>query len=231
MCHNLVRTQTEVGKLAERRLQSADELVLQLAVQFVAGIFLLHIAAHIRVEQKRVRNAVRIYAGAADGNVHVQTDLVIDHTERNGVRRAEFIVDEFLRIKIIYALIFAGIAAIRKTLANLRKGVFNARTERAGENRRLARSVIGEFTRLRAKLHHSALLHDHHALAVCHRNAGAARDDVVTAARIGGTPARALYTLCDKHLFRHRFAIEKFFPLIRHNTARGADSCLNKTHK
>ena len=44
---------------------------------------------------------LRIYAGAADGNVHVQTDLVIDHTERNGVRRAEFIVDEFLRIKII----------------------------------------------------------------------------------------------------------------------------------
>jgi hypothetical protein len=147
------------------------------------------------------------------------------------LRRAEFIVDEFLRIKIIYALIFAGVAAIRKTLADLRKGVFNTRAQRAGENRRLARSVIGEFARLRAKLHHSALLHDHHALAVCHRNAGAACDDVVTAARIGGTPARVLYTLCDKHLFRHRFAIEKFFPLIRHNTARGADSCLNKTHK
>ena len=50
---DLIRTQLEVGQLAERRLKRADKLGLQLTVKLVAAVFLLHVPAHVGVEEQR----------------------------------------------------------------------------------------------------------------------------------------------------------------------------------
>ena len=50
----LIRAHLKVGEPAECGLQCADEFCLELTVQLVAGVFLLHIAAHVGVEEQRI---------------------------------------------------------------------------------------------------------------------------------------------------------------------------------
>ena len=69
MADDLIRTQFKIGQLAERGLKRADKLGLQLTVKLVAAVFLLHVPAHIGVEEQGICDLVRVYAGAAHRNV------------------------------------------------------------------------------------------------------------------------------------------------------------------
>ena len=137
VCHNLVGAQLKLGQTSECRLQCADKLCFQLAVKLIPGIFLLHVAADVRIEQQRVSDPVRIHARAPHRHVQIQPDLGIHHTEGNGVRGAEFVVDKLLGVEIIHPLILAGISAVGETLTDGPEGLLDALAELAREKGRL----------------------------------------------------------------------------------------------
>ncbi len=170
MCDNLVRAQFQIGKFSERRLQRADKFCFQLAIQLITRILLLHIAADIGIKQHRIRDFIGINAGTADGDIHIQPDLGVYYTERDRVRRAKLVVDQFFGIKVIHPLILPGITSKGEPLANRLKRPQYAAAKASGKNARLCGRVILKFPRLCAQLHNLALFYNHHALSVSDRN-------------------------------------------------------------
>ncbi len=103
----------------------------------------------------------------------------VDHAERDGVRRAELVVDQLLGVEIVDPLILSGVAAVSKALADRLEGLLDALAEVAREDRRLGRAVVCKFAGLGADLDDLALLDDDHALTVGDGDAGTVRYDVV----------------------------------------------------
>ena len=192
MCNDLIGAQLHVGQLGKCRLQCADELGFQLAVQLIAGIILRNISADARVEQQRVGDAVGIHTGAADRHIHIQSDLGIHHTEGDGVGGAKFIVDQLFGIEIIHPLVLSGIAAKGKPFAHSFKGLHDRFAQISVKYAGFGRHIVGILSRFGTDFYNLSLLHDHHALAVCHCNDAAVGDQVVTALCIGRAGAGAL---------------------------------------
>ena len=103
---------------------------------------------------------------AANGDVHVEPDVAVHHTERNRIRRPVFIPHNFFRIEEIDALILGGISAEGKTLTDRLEGIEDSLSKASVENARLRRGVIEKFSRLGTKLRHLALIDDNHALSL-----------------------------------------------------------------
>ena len=93
----------------------------------------------------------------------------------------------------------------------------------------LGGGIEGILARFGAHLHHAALLHDEHALSVCHSNAAAVGDDVVLAV-VGAAAGGALLALDHQHILVQRIAVEKFLPLIGERAAERADTGFDQTH-
>lgn len=108
-------------KLAKGRLKGTDKFCLQLSVQLVSRVFVLHISTHIRIEQQRIADPIRINTRAADRHINIQADLGIHNAERNRIRCAKLVVNQLLCIEIVDSLILTCIAAKCKTLADCRK--------------------------------------------------------------------------------------------------------------
>ena len=219
MRDNLVRTKFHIGKLCKSRLQGADELGLQHIVKLASSVFAGNISANVRVEQKRVGDTVGVNTRAAEGYVNVKTDLGVNNTERNRIRSAEFVVQDFLGVEVVNSLILTGVAAVSETLADGLEGVQNALAEAAGEDTGLRGGIPCEFAGLRTELDNLALLNDDHGLAVCYGDAGTVGNDIVIALRVGRTASDLLLALGNKNVLVHGFAVEEFLPLIRKRAA------------
>ena len=161
------------GDLRKRRPQMRQKLRLQHGIQRIPAIFLRNVSANVRIENKRIRDFIGKNAVQANGYINVESNIPINHTERHGLPRAKLIIQNFFRIKIIYALILSGISAVSKSPPDRFKGFFNARSKRSRKNTRLRGTVICEFARLRADLHNFPLFNDHHALSVRNGDSGA----------------------------------------------------------
>ena len=226
----LIGTQLHIRKLAEGRLERAYKLGLELAVELIAGVLPLNIAADIGVEKQRICDLVRIHARAAHGHIDIKADLAVNDAERDGIGRAELIVDKLLEIKVIHTLILGGVAAVGKALADGLECFLYAAAEAAGENGRLGRCIVCKLARLCADLDDLALLDNDHALTVGNGNARAVGDDVVIPPGVRRAAAGTLLSLCDKHILGYRFAVEKFLPLVCQCAAYGTDACFDKSH-
>lgn len=55
-------------------------------------------------------------------------------------------------------------------------------------------------------------------------------DDVVLAARVGAAVTGALAALAGQDVSRHRFAIDKFLPLVGHDAAGSTQSSFQESH-
>ena len=179
MRHDLVRTEFEVRELSERRLEGGDELALQRRVELAAFIIAFDVSAYVLVEEHRVGDLIGIDAGTSDRDIDIESDLGVHDAERNGICRAELVVEYFLHVEVIDSLILTGVAAVCKALADHLKGFLYVLAEIAGEDRRLCRVVPGELARLSAELDDFALLDNYHALSVGDGDAGTVRDDIV----------------------------------------------------
>ena len=99
--------------LGKGGLQSGEQLGLKLAVDLIARVAIGHVAAHVGVEQQRVGDAVRILAVAANGDVDVQANVVIDHAEGHGRGGAVLVTDDLLGVDEVDTLVLACVAAKR----------------------------------------------------------------------------------------------------------------------
>ena len=174
--------------LGEGGLKRRQKLALQLAVNLLAGIGVLHVAAHIRIEQQRVHHLVAVLTEAADGDVDVNTSAIVHHAEGHGRGRAVLVAHELLDVEVVHTLVHGGLAAEGEALADVLEAGLNRRTQLARENRRFGRRVIGVLARLRAHVNHLALLHDEHALTIGNRDDRAVGDDVIGALGVGRAP-------------------------------------------
>ena len=212
-------------------LQSSQQFGLQLAIQILTSVCLLHIAANIGIKQQRITDVIAVLTEATDGNIHINACTGIHHTERNRAGGAIFVANEFLGVKVIYSLILGRLSTKGKTLANILKSIQNTAAQAATENRGFCRAVVNKFTGLGAEFGNLTLIHDHHTLAVCNSNHGAIGDHILTTLIIAGTTGNTLLALYSQHICFHCVTIKIFLPLIRQDAAQRTNTGFNKAHK
>ena len=131
MRRNLVGAELLVGESAERRLESGDKLCLELHIDFCSLVILFYVAANVGVEEKRVCDFVGIDTAAANGNIEVETDFVINNTEENRVLSTELVVYELLGVEVVNSLVLCGVSAEGETLTDSLEGFLDAVAELA----------------------------------------------------------------------------------------------------
>ena len=104
------------------RLQCREQLALELRVYFVSRVGLLDVAAHVLVEHERVDNPVRVLAVAAHGDVHVQSNVVVDHAEGHRRRRPVLVAHNLLGVEEVDALVLARVTAKREARPHALEG-------------------------------------------------------------------------------------------------------------
>ena len=217
-------------KSSQRRLQGVHQLTLQAGSDLGCVILGGDVAAHVGVEQQRVADAAGEAAVAPQVHRELVAPLLADyHTERNGGGGAVQDLAQLLGVDVVHPLILAGVAAVGKALGYGLEGSCQTVAEVAGEHAGLGGGIEGILARLGAHFHHLALLHDEHALSVCHSNAAAVGDDVVLAV-VGAAAGSALLALDHQHILIQRIAVEKFLPLVCKSSAQCAHTCFDKTH-
>ena len=227
---DLGRTQFHLCQCAERGLQSRNKLCLQLFINDITGISLLHVAADPGIEQQRVGNGVGIHAVAADIHCAAHAQALVHDLEDDGAGRTKFVAHDLLGVEVIHSLILAGVAAVGKALAHGAEGLHQALAEVTRKDGGLSGGVICILTGFGADFHDLALLHDDHALAVGHGNAGAVADHIVAALCVGAASGDPLLTLDHQSVHVQSFTVEKFLPLIGQYTAQCSNTCFNKSH-
>ena len=213
MARNCTVADAHAGNLGKSRLQSRQQLTLQLRIELISGVLIFHISADVHIEQDRILDLVGILTEALDGDIHIQIDIGVDNAERNRVRGTVLIADDILGVEIIDPLIRPGVSAEADTLLERLKAVLDALPEAALENGRLCRGIPLECAGHGTDLNDLALLDDHHALAFVDNNDRAIRNHIV-AAMILAASALALLALLDKNVIRHGRTIEVLLPLI-----------------
>ena len=168
------------GDFREGRLQSCQKLAAELGIDLISRVIFLDVSADVLIKEDRIHHPVGIFAVAADRNIHVETDVLVHHAERDRIRRAVLVSDDLLCIKEVDSLVSRRVAAHRETLSELLKAVPDALSKVSVENTRLCGGIINELTSLRTYLDDSALVNDHHALSLIDRNDGSVGDQVVT---------------------------------------------------
>ena len=211
-------------------MEGSEQLRLQLSVDLIPAVFLFHVAADIGIKQNRVGEPVAVFTETADRDVNIDASPLIHHPEGNGTGSTIFVANDLFGVEIIDPLILSCFAAKSKPLSDLGKGIFNAFTQVACEKGGSDRGVIDKFARNGADIHHLAVLHNTHALAVGHRHHRAVGDDVGAALGVGATAGRPFLSLAHQYIHRNRFAIKIFLPLVGHYAARGAQCRFNKSH-
>ena len=216
--------------LGKGGLQGGEQLGLKLAVDLIARVAIGHVAAHVGVKQQRVGDAVRILAVAAHGDVDVQANVVIDHAEGHRRGGAVLVADDLLGVDEVDALVLARVAAKGKTAADIGEGLLDGVAQIAAKDARLAAGIEDELTGLQRDFDDLAVLHHEHALAVVDGDDRAVGDDVVLAVRVGAAATGALAALAGQDVSRHRFAVDKFLPLVGHDAAGSSQSSFQESH-
>ena len=212
------------------RLQGVHQFTLQPGCDLGCVILGRDVATHVGVEQQRVADAAGEAAVAAQIDRELVAPLLADHhPEGDGGGGAVQDLAQLLGVDVVHPLVLAGVAAIGKALGYGLEGCCQTIAEVAGEHAGLGGCVKGEFARFGAHLHHAALLHNEHALSVCHGDAAAVGNDVVLAV-VGAAAGGALLALDHQHIFVQRIAVEKFLPLVCKGSAQCAHTCFDKTH-
>ena len=221
-----------LGNLCERRLKCGQQFALELAVDLVAGVIALHVAADVGIEQHWVGHAIAVFAEAADGNVHVQADVIVHHPEGHRAGRSVFVAQDFLGIEEIDPLIPAGLAAEGKAVeGGFQNGFHLLAIERPVEDTGFAALFKDILARLGAKVHDFSLIHDHHALAVGHGDDTAVRDDIVVLTPTAAEAGLYLF-LClrRQHVIRQGVHVKILFPLAGQRAARRVQCSRNQSH-
>ena len=216
MSRNVAVTDAQIGNLCKSRLQCCQKLCFQHAVNIISGVVICNITADIGVEQKRIYDLVRIFSIAAKCDINIQSDIIINDTERNRIHRTIFIAEDFLCIDEVYTLILSRITTHGNTFADQGKGLFDVISETAIENTWLRRSIVYKFTGLCADFDDLTLIDDQHTLTVVDSNDRAVGNNIILTPCIAACTfiARALFPFCYQYICCHGVAVKILTPLI-----------------
>ena len=230
MVHQLVGAKLQLGHTPDSRHECRNELGLELTVQLGAFVTACHVAADVGVEQDGIGDAVGVGSVDAQAHIAVDADAAVHNAEINGRCGPELVVQNFLGVEVVHALILARVSAVGEALSDCGKGLFKRVAEFACENARFTGAVPCEFARFGADLRNLPLIHDNHALSVRHGDAGAVGNDVVVPLGVGGAAGSLLLSPHDQRVFIQSIAVEEFLPLVGKHAASRAESRLNQSH-
>ena len=219
---------TELGKGG---LEGRHQVRSQRPIQRRTRVFLRDVAADIGVKQEGVHDPVAVFPKTADGDIHVDGSALIHHPESDRFGGAVFVAHDLLGIEIVDPLVLGRLSAEGEALSHVLKHTLDRFAQIPGENAGLCGHIVGVFPRLGAHVHHLALLHNEHTLAVCHRNDRAVGDDVVVPLAVAGAACDLLFSLDCQDVRRDGFAIEKFLPLIGQRAADRSECSFDQSHR
>ena len=105
MVDNRAVADAHIGDLTERGLKSCQKLGAQLVLDAVSCIVAVDISADVLIEQDRIADSVSIFAEAADRDINIETDILVDYAERNRIGCSVLVADDVLGVKIVNPLI------------------------------------------------------------------------------------------------------------------------------
>lgn len=211
-------------------LQGGEQLGLKLAVDLVARVAIGHVAAYIGVEQQRVGDAVRILAVAAHGDVDVQADVVIDHAEGHGRGGAVLVADDLLGVDEVDTLVLARVAAKGKAAADIGEGLLDGIAQVAAKDARLAAGIEDELAGSSAT---STILPFCTTSIPCPSLTAMTEPLEMTLSLprvLELRPPALPSVLAGQDVSRHRFAVDKFLPLVGHDAAGSSQSEFQESH-
>ncbi len=161
-----------------------------------------------------------------------EADVVIHHAEGHRAGRSVFVAQNLLGVEEIDALILSGLTAEGKAVkGGLQNGLGLFAVQRAVEDARLAVLLEDILARLGAEIHDLTLIHNHHALAVRHRDDAAVGNHVVILVAAAAEAALDLFLrLRRQHIVRQRIHVKIFLPLAGERAAGGVQCCCNQSH-
>ena len=214
----------------EGGLEGGEQLAFQLAVQLHAIVFVRHVAADVGVEQQGVHQLIAVFAEAADGNIDIDAGPLVHNPEGHGRGRTILVADKLLGVEIVDSLILGGLAAKGETLAHILERRLDVLAQIPGENRGLGGHVVSILAGFGANVHHLALLHDHHALAVGNGDDRAVGDDVVASLGVAGAAGGALLPLHRQHVRGDGLTVKILLPLVGQHAACRTQCSFNQSH-
>ena len=216
------------AELGKSRCQGHEQFAFHLAVQGFPAVFVEIVPGHVGIEQDGVRDPVAVFPEAPEPDGQHLASGIILHLEGDFAGGPVFVPDQFLGIEIVYPLILTGIPAEGEPFPQLFENVLHIVFQIPGEDGRFSAFVVGVFPRFCTQIHHLAVFHDHHALAVVHSDPGSVADDVVVA--LVGAPAPGPFLAFHHQDVRCHLAVEKLFPLIGQHAAYSAHPCFDQSH-
>lgn len=96
-----------LGDLSKRGLESSQDLSLEHAVDIGTVEGLAEVSAYISIEQNRVCYTEGVLAVAAQGNIDIKADIVVNHAEWDRVHSTVAVAHDFLDVYIVNALVMA----------------------------------------------------------------------------------------------------------------------------
>ena len=223
-------TDTHFRDLCECGLQGGEQLRLHLPRDLLGLKVLADVAADIGIEQHGVFQADAVLAEAADGDIDVDARPLVHHPEGDGAWGSVLVAGELLGVEIVDALVLGGLAAEGEALADVLEHALDGFPQIAGEEAGLGGHIVGVLARLGAHIHHLALLHDEHTLAVGHGDDRAVGDDVVIPLGVAGAACGLLLSLYRQHIRGDGFTVEEFLPLVGHHAAGCAQCSFDQSH-
>ena len=207
------------------RLQCGKKLCLKHAVNLIPLIIIGYISADISIEQQWIYNLIRILSITANGNIYIQTYVLIHNTKRNWISRSIFISYNFFRIKEIYPLVFPCLASETKPFSDRKKSILNICTKTSIENTWLCRSVVDKFSRLCTNIHNLALVYNNHTLSFIHSYNRTITDNVLRTFGIASPSCYSFLAFFYQNLRPYGITMKIIPPLICQYTIKCTCSC------
>ena len=211
-------------------LKGGQQLRAHLACQLLHLVVLADVAADVGVEQQGILQPDAVFPEALDADVHIDARPRVNYPEGDRAGGAVLVAGEFLGVEIVHPLVLGGLAAEGEALADVAEYLTDALSQAACKNAWLRGGVVDKFAGFGADLHHLALLHDEHTLAVRHGDERAGGDDVFIALIVAGTAGDFFLSLHRQNVRGECLAVKIFLPLVGHDPAGRACRCFHQSH-
>ena len=165
-----------------------------------------------------------------DGNVHIQTNVLVYHTEWHRCHSSVLIADQFLNIHIVNSLLCGCHTTKADTLTQFLKGCLNILTQAAIEQAWLCTGVIQKLSCLCTHIYDLPLIHNQHTLSICHTDDRTIGDHVAVTAFLEQLILLSLVSSCHQNICRKGITVKIISPGIGQYAGCGCQCCTNQTH-
>ena len=189
MSRNLTVADILGRDLSKCILQRGQYACFELTVNLITSVLVSYIGGNVCIEENWIGDAIAVLTKAADFDIKVYIETLVNNMEGDAGRGAVFIPHDFLGVNEVYALVFTGVAAEGETLTHLLEYGYDILLEFTKaltvHDGRLGGCIVGIAARLSTHIYYLTILNNNHALTGIDINCTAAGNDVVFGRSVG----------------------------------------------